>query len=93
MSNAFVDDIGTVIQLDAGVDMTAAGQVEILYRKPNRQTGIWNATVATTFGSYTTVAGDLDVAGTWVAQLFVTNLDGWTGHGSLSSFNVLAPIS
>lgn len=89
----FKDDIGVVIQLDTGETVTGASAVAIKYRKPSGTTGTWTGTASTQYIQYTTQAGDIDEAGTWVLQAYVTGLAGFTGHGNFARMNVEEPIS
>ncbi|MEW6754729.1 MAG: hypothetical protein AB1505_27670 [Candidatus Latescibacterota bacterium] len=60
-----VDDVGTVLALDTGVDLSAASQVQILYRKPSGTTGAWVGEASSTKAVDTTQEGDIDEVGTW----------------------------
>lgn len=87
----FLNDIGTLIKLDVGSDVTGATVHKIKFIKPDGTTGDWDATVATQYLQYTTVDGDLDQVGEWVAQALVTTASG-TWHGEIARFDVLEPI-
>jgi hypothetical protein len=80
-------DIGTVIILDTGVDLSGAVSSSIKYKKPNGTTGEWTATTSTTEIRYTTLAGDIDQAGDWELQGYV-DLGSWEGRSSVVSTTV-----
>ena len=83
------DEVGTVVRLDAGVDITGASEVHIRYEKPNGMRGSWTAAASTTYGQYTTQSGDLDIVGVWKLQLYIVNLSGWTGFGEESTVEIV----
>lgn len=74
----FVDDVGVVISLDffGNVDLSTATATTIRYRKPTGEEGTWTGTVNGTAVDYTTVADDIDEAGTWYFQAFAEYADG-----------------
>ena len=86
----YVGDIGTIILLDTGVDISAGSVFEIKVKKPDNTTATWTATL---YGQsqvkYIAQSGDLNVAGTYLLQAKVT-MPGWTGLGETASFEVLA---
>jgi hypothetical protein len=89
MSKVYAGDIGTVILLDAGVTLTG-GTVAIKWQNPAGNTGTWSGTIATaTSGankgiSYTTQAGDVDIAGEWKLQAHAVLPAGtWRGETAL----------
>lgn len=94
MSEIYKGDIGTKIRLNAGVDLSLASSVQIKYRKPNGTEGYWAGTVESLYyASYTTTAvTDLDVAGKWEVQLYISGLGSWTGYGGISSFYVMETV-
>ncbi len=77
----FVSQTLLTLQLDTGIDITTSTVQKILYQKPTGVKGEFTATVAdTTKVSYNVQANDLDQAGTWIMQSFVT-LGGVDGYG------------
>jgi hypothetical protein len=88
----FQNDVGTLIQVDVGSDITGASEHQIKYVKPNGVASFWDATVSTQYLRYTTVDGDLDQIGEWTIQAKVT-VAGGTWHGEVTRFEVLKPIS
>jgi hypothetical protein len=72
VDSVWVGDIGTVFEIDVGEDISTATTKQIYFKKPNGATLTKTATFTTdgTDGKieYTTVADDIDVAGTWQIQ-------------------------
>jgi len=65
-----VDDVGTLIKLDSGVDLTAASTVEIVARNPSGSIETLSASVVeTTKAQHVKAADTLDVAGSWELQV------------------------
>lgn len=93
MSRVYKNDANVKIRLDAREDISSANSVIIYYRKPDGTEGNWTATVEdSNYGYVTTGASDLDVAGKWDLQLYVSNLSGWKGHGEITHLDVWEPI-
>lgn len=88
----FLNDIGTLIRVDVGSDVTGATVKKIKYIKPNGDSGDWDATIATQYLQHTTVDEDLDQVGEWIVQALVTTGSG-TWHGEVTRFEVRNPIS
>ena len=86
MGQVFVGDIGTIIYLETGVDLSAATTLNIRVRKRadgshNKHLETWEGEVYnTTQIKYTIVDGDLDVAGVYSLQAYAVLAD-WEGHG------------
>ena len=77
----FKDQGLLTIELDTGYDITSATSAKILYQKPDGTTGEFvGAASDTTKISYSLVDGDIDQAGTWIFQSFVT-IGGRNGYG------------
>jgi len=94
----YMGDIGTVIELDAGVDLSSQTSIEIRVKKPDGTQDTWSATVRgsdPTKCFHATVAGDLDQAGEYKLQLAAT-LTGpvgtWTGLGQTAILRVYEPF-
>ena len=85
----YVGDIGTEIILDALTDISSQTVLQIKYKKPDKTTGFWPASVQdTTKAKYVTAEGDLDQAGTWQLQIYVELSGGWKGHGEATKLVV-----
>jgi len=87
----FLNDIGTLIRVDVGSDVTGATIKQIKYIKPDGDSGNWDATVNGQYLEYTTVDGDLDQEGEWIVQAKVA-VTGGTWHGEITRFEVQKPI-
>lgn len=80
---SYVGDIGTVITVDCGVDISDATAVKLLILKPGSSTEVeWVAEIYNTnYIRYTTVAGDFSIKGTYNLQSFVDTPSGeWRGE-------------
>lgn len=96
MSQVFVGDIGTVIQLETGVDISTATTVSIKVKKRSAKHEIsladWVGTVeSNTKVKYTSVSGDFNVAGTYRLQAYV-KMSTWEGHGGIVELPVLDTV-
>lgn len=82
MTKLYVGDTGTVITLDCGQDISAATARSIEVRKPDKTLVSWPATASgTTAIQFATLAGSLDMPGTWRLQAKVTMPTGvWRGE-------------
>jgi hypothetical protein len=86
MGQVFVGDVGTIIYLETGVDLSAATSLTIRVRKRaegshNKHLVTWTGEVYnTTQIKYTIVEGDLDYAGVYSLQAYAELAD-WEGHG------------
>jgi hypothetical protein len=94
MSQVFVGDVGTIIQLETGVDLSSATTVTIRVKKKGEKHQIsveeWTGTVAsTTKVRHVSAAGDFDVAGTYLLQAHVL-MPSWEGYGGIVELPVLA---
>lgn len=89
----YINDI-PLIKADCISDKTSsiegATSTTITYQKPSGTTGSWPATVVDgRYLQYQTVAGDIDEAGTWKFQAYLT-LGGWIGHGETATQTIYA---
>ena len=84
MSNTkvYVGDIGTVVTLDCGTDISALSSATIEVRKPNNASASWPASLSgTDFITYTAVSGDFNQAGAYRLQARVAIGAGvWRGE-------------
>jgi len=74
-------DVGTVIDLNVGSDISSATVRKIIYQKPSGTVEEWAATLyGTTHIRYTTVADDIDEVGMWRFQAYIETPSGkWYG--------------
>ena len=77
-----IGDIGTLISIDVGEDVSAATAAEIRYRKPSGASGSWPATVTGQTVRRVTASDDINEKGLWHFQAFV-NLGSWVGSSSI----------
>ena len=88
MGKVYKNDIGTIITIDSGEDLSSATVKKIYFKKPDGTLGNWSASVVdTTKLRYTTEAGDLNMAGTWQFQIYV-ELPSWQGRGETESYQI-----
>ncbi len=79
-----------LIKVDCVSNIAGATNTQIKYQKPSGTTGYWTATVVDNrYLQYQTQADDLDEAGTWKFQAYMT-LGGWTGHGETATQTIYA---
>lgn len=73
MGKLYEGQVGVKIELETSSDLTAATLIEIKYKKPGAEKGVWPATVDGTKIYYTTAtAGDLDKRGVLQVQAHVS---------------------
>ena len=88
MSKVYVGDKGTEIILECGSDISAATVRKIKAKKPDGTTVDWTAVASgTTAVKYTTLTGDLSMAGNWQLQAYVETPT-WRGLGETFTLNV-----
>lgn len=88
MAKIYKGDIGTVIIVDTGVDLTTATKCALKIKKPDKTTTEWVGEQSdTTKIKYTIIEGDLDQAGKYRVQSYVEFAD-WEGSGETTYFRV-----
>lgn len=93
MGKIYKDDIGTVIKVDCGTDLTGATAMKIKVKKPDGTKVEWSASIVEVQKlAYTIVSGDLDQDGTYYLNASLT-LNGWSGLGETASFVVYDPYN
>ena len=82
MTTIFVNDVGTDIILNCGVDISTATVRKIRAKNPLNVVVEWVA-VASGIDSikYTLQTGDVSIAGLWKLQAYV-EMPGWKGRGT-----------
>ena len=88
----YVNDVGTAIVLNLGVDLSGGVSPELHVSKPDGTIVVWPATLHTVsqvpnYVRYVTRAGDLDQPGKYKVQAHIT-IGGWTGHSETVQFTV-----
>jgi hypothetical protein len=80
------------ISIDTGLSNLGSATVKkILFTRPDKTSGAWEATVSGTKLTYQPVTADLNQAGIWRLQVFVT-IDGKDGYGDKTQITVEEPI-
>ncbi len=98
----FVGDTGTILEVelldadDVVVPIGTATSLTIKLSKPDGITTLTKTAVLTTDGldgklEYVTISGDIDQAGPWQIQGFVT-LPTWSGPSAIGHFEVAEPL-
>lgn len=85
-----VGDIGTLVSVDLGEDISEATEVRLFVDKPfDASRAEWSASVSAggTAVEHLAVAGDFSIAGTYRLQVWV-NLGSWSGYSTKASLNV-----
>ena len=88
MSKNYVGDIGTVITVDCGIDISDATTTELKVQKPDGTLVTWSASVANNnFLKSVITDGDFDQAGFYALHSSVVTPD-WSGVGDVVYFKV-----
>jgi hypothetical protein len=84
----YVGDIGTIVTVDCGEDISTATVNQLMVQKPDGTIVTWEAAVYNTnYLRYTIMDGDLDQAGVYKVQSKIT-LPSWSGLGETDEFTV-----
>jgi hypothetical protein len=70
------------IELDTGYDLATATNQKILFRRPDKTTGAWVATITGTKLRYQLQAGDINAVGYWTVQSYF-EVDGKKAYGDI----------
>ena len=87
----YMGDIGTLLRVDCGEDISSGASFEIKYRKPDalKTTGSWVGTLSgTDIVQYAIQDGDLDVKGTWRVQAEITVSAAEVYHSTIGEISV-----
>jgi hypothetical protein len=85
----YIGDIGTLISVNMGEDISAAEDVVFKVKKPDNTEVEWAAEIGDDdVLEYTVAEGDLDQAGVYYINPHLT-LGDWTGSGDTVKFTVL----
>jgi len=74
MTTIYQNDVDIVFRLDTGIDdLSTASKIQILVKKPSGVEAEWTATRygATSYITYTSIAGDLNEEGDYILQSYV----------------------
>jgi hypothetical protein len=93
----YTNEIGVVIRLNTGIDLTGATNPIIKVLRPDGSSVTWTATIVSinssnSYVQYTTQSGDLNLPGLYRVQPFV-NFSNWIGPGETASFEVYSPFN
>ena len=84
----YVGEIGTAIIVDCGCDITGSTEFALKVKKPSGTTTSWTPEIYNSnYLKYTTVSGDLDVAGQYLLQSSL-NTGTWKGLGETAYFRI-----
>ncbi len=93
MTKTYQEDVGTIIELDCGVNIASATAFQIRAKKPSGAEVSWTAALyGTTKVRYTLPVGVLDEVGTWLLQAYV-ELPTWRGLGESAKLKVYAKFT
>ena len=87
-TKVYKNDVGTVVLIDMGMDISDATEMVINVLKCGVETTWTPEVYESNYLKYTIVAGDLDTVGTYYLQPQLTFADGWSGRGNTVSFDV-----
>jgi hypothetical protein len=92
--SVYVNANGYDIVLHVGQDISAATVMRIYYKKPSGATGYWTAT-ARQFCEigYVVQTGNLNEAGTWELQSYVTTPAWGPLYGDIVELEVATPLA
>lgn len=90
MAQAIKGDIGVSIIFDCGQSLATATVLQMKYKKPSGQTGLfYGSAYLTNYAKYPTAsADDLDEAGVWAMQVYAEFANGDKKHTTIDQFEV-----
>ena len=87
----YVGEIGTVIIVDCGVDITSSSNTKLKVKKPDGTLVEWTAAIyLLQYLKYTTISGDFNLAGEYFLHSYVETSSGWKGVGETVMFKIYA---
>ena len=87
-TNPIRGDIGLLIRVDMKEDMSTATGLNFEVEKPDGEITRWTPTASGDFLEYTTIAGDLNVVGTYrISPILTTGT--FSGRAKLVTFEVV----
>lgn len=89
MSKNYKGDVGTVLRVPVGADITGATTLRLYITKPDATTATWVGTLSDCKKEiwYTILAGDWDQDGEYLLQAYVVT-PAWTGRGDTAAFRI-----
>ncbi len=92
-NKSYVGDIGTIIEVDMGTDISHASLVELHVKKPGGSSVEWTGAVYdTNYIRYSTVDGDFSLPGLYLVNPYI-EIGNWKGYGETVSFRVYRKYS
>lgn len=89
----YTGDIGTLLTLDTGSDISTGSIFRIYYEDPNENNGFFTASLNETDNvQYTTTGIDFDVVGDWTLQAYVEYSGGNKFYGNKVQLEVKSNI-
>jgi len=84
MEGIFVNDVGTKLVFDVGIDTSQITKAEIHVRKPDKTNVTWSAQTElnSTNIYYILQQNDVDMVGVYKLQPYLELSSGWKGHGT-----------
>lgn len=91
MSKNYVGDVGTLLRVSVGTDISDATTVRLYITKPDATTATWVGAVSDCGKeiTYTILSGDWDQDGEYLLQSYVVT-PGGTWYGDTVAFKILA---
>lgn len=90
-NKSYVGDIGTILEVDCGVDISSATTHNLMVQKPDLTTVELTGTVYNSnYIRYTTIAGDFDQEGVYRIQSKIV-IPAWQGLGETVKLRVYDP--
>lgn len=88
---SYVGDIGTILEVDCGVDISASTTHNLMVQKPDLTTvELVGVIHNVNFIRYTTIDGDLDQAGVYRIQSKIV-ISAWEGLGETAKLRIYDP--
>lgn len=87
MSKHYLNEVGTMINVNCGTDISTASNVSFKVKKPDNTLVSWDATTSGQVASVYTAPGDFDIPGIYYLQVELTK-NGWTGKSETVQFTV-----
>lgn len=86
----YVNEAGSTIVVDTGLDLSEATSTKINIKKPDgtivsKNSSVYTIDSVANYLKYTSISGDLDQVGKYLVQPYVV-LPNWSGYGETSYF-------
>jgi len=93
MNKIYTGAVGVEFRVNTMIDLSGATTTVLKVRKPNNHDDEWTVSVSGSVMTHTTVAGELDLAGTYVLSAYVEFGSTSKHHGEAVEFDVDKPLS